>query len=57
MYDFPTDMNNNSPGGGGIFRFGLGEGVPLEPWNAYPFLRVIFAEEGIVPILGIFLEI
>ena len=29
-------------GGGGVLRFGLDGGVPLEPQNPYPSLRVIF---------------
>ena len=33
-------------GGGGVLRFELDRGVPLEPQNPYPFLRVILAEKG-----------
>ena len=30
----------------GVLRFELDRGVPLEPQNPYPFLRVILAENG-----------
>ena len=33
-------------GHGGILRLGLDGGVPLEPQNPYPSLRVILAEKG-----------
>ena len=33
----------------GVLKFGLDEGVPLEPQNLYPSLRVILAEK--VPIV------
>ena len=33
-------------GGGGVLRFELDRGVPLEPQNPYPSLRVILAEKG-----------
>ena len=36
------DMNS----GGGVLRFELDRGVPLEPQNPYPSLRVILAEKG-----------
>ena len=32
--------------GGGVPRFGLDGGVPLDPQNPYTFLRVILAERG-----------
>ena len=32
--------------GGGVLRFELDRGVPLEPQNPYPSLRVILAEKG-----------
>ena len=31
--------------GGGVLRFELDRGVPLEPQNPYPSLRVILAEK------------
>ena len=31
---------------GGVLRFELDRGVPLEPQNPYPSLRVILAEKG-----------
>ena len=31
---------------GGILRFGLNRGLPLQPRNPYPCLRVILAERG-----------
>ena len=31
---------------GRVLRFELDRGVPLEPQNPYPFLRVILAEKG-----------
>ena len=31
---------------GGVLRFELDKGVPLESQNPYPFLRVILAEKG-----------
>ena len=31
---------------GGVIRFELDRGVPLEPRNPYPSLRVILAEKG-----------
>ena len=33
------------PGGGEVLRFELDRGVPLEPQNPYPSLRVILAEK------------
>ena len=30
----------------GVLTFGLDGGVPFEPRNPYPFLRVILAEKG-----------
>ena len=33
-------------GGGGVLRFELDWGVPLEPQNPYPSLRMIMAEKG-----------
>ena len=33
-------------GGGGVLRFELDRGVPLEPQNPYPSLRVILAKQG-----------
>ena len=33
-------------GPGGVLRFELDRGVPLEPQNPYPSLRVILAEKG-----------
>ena len=33
-------------GGGGVLRFELDRGVPLEPQNPYPSLRVILAKKG-----------
>ena len=35
----------SSRGGGGELRFELDRGVPLEPQNPYPSLRVILAEK------------
>ena len=32
--------------GGGVLRFGLDRGLPLEPQNPYTSLRVILAENG-----------
>ena len=32
--------------GGGVLRFELDRGVPLEPQNPYPSLRVILAKKG-----------
>ena len=32
----------------GVLRFGLDEGVPLEPQNPYPFLRVILTGKSTV---------
>ena len=40
--------------GGGILRFGLDRGMPLEPQNPYKSLRVIWQKR--VPIVRIFLE-
>ena len=37
---------DTSGGGGGVLRFGLDRGVPLEPRNPYPLLRVIVAGKG-----------
>ena len=31
---------------GGVLRFELDRGVPLEPLNTYPSLRVILAKNG-----------
>ena len=31
---------------GGVLRFELDRGVPLEPQNPYPSLRVILAKKG-----------
>ena len=39
----------------GILRFELDRGVPLEPQNPYPSLRVILAERG-THFKGFFLE-
>ena len=43
-------------GGGGSLRLGAFRGVLLKPENPYPFLRVIFAENG-THFLGLFLKI
>ena len=40
---------------GGVLRFELDRGVPLEPQNPYPSLRVILAEKG-TRFLRIFLK-
>ena len=42
---FPCAVHS-SPGGGVLLRFELDRGVPLEPQNPYPSLRVILAEKG-----------
>ena len=36
----------HDPGPGGLLRFELDRGVPLEPQNPYPSLRVILAKKG-----------
>ena len=40
------DFNFMRPSPRGVLRFKLDRGVPLEPQNPYPFLRVILAEKG-----------
>ena len=40
---------------GGVLRFELDRGVPLEPQNPYPSLRVILAEKG-THFYGLFLK-
>ena len=39
-----TKLSRINPGG--VLRFELDRGVPLEPQNLYPSLRVILAEKG-----------
>ena len=52
----PVDLSTAClTGGGGVPRFELDMGVPLEPQNPYPSLRVILAEKE-YPFLRIFLE-
>ena len=47
-FDPPNFWSHHGPGGGGVglLRFELDRGVPLEPQNPYPSLRVILAEKG-----------
>ena len=40
------NSGNTFESGGGVLRFELDGGVPLEPQNPCPFLRVILAEKG-----------
>ena len=41
-----TDIWHWSDTRGGVLRFELDKGVPLEPQNPYPSLKVILAEKG-----------
>ena len=41
-----TDGSQTVCSPGGVLRFDLDRGVPLEPQNSYSSLRVILAEKG-----------
>ena len=45
IHYYNINMHKNHFLGWGVLRFGLDGGVPLEPQNTFPFLRVIFAEK------------